>query len=166
MERLNGDWARVQFWVGGYLYVLFFLIYKNFLCFVVCCIFNEKGNKKLLKKKQTNLVLSVRFLKVRIKENMWWYYEKTPSIADYSVNIIFKDCSTFVFFFKYVKKRIKSILIHKYQHKSTRANTSLTRINTSLIWVNTNQYESDTSQHKSDKSQHESDNNQYKSTRV
>ena len=140
MGRLNGDWARVQFWVGGYLYVLFFLIYKNFLCFVVCCIFNEKGNKKLLKKKTTNLALSVRFLKVRIKENMWWYYEKTPSVADYSVNIIFKDCSTFVFFFKYVKKRIKSILIHKYQHKSTR--------------VNTNQHEFDTNQHESDMSKH------------
>ena len=140
MGRLNGNWARVQFWVGGYLYVLFFLIYKNFLCFVVCCIFNEKGNKKLLKKTTTNLALSVKFLKVRIKENMWWYYEKTPWVADYSVNIIFKDCSTFVFFFKYVKKRIKSILIHKYQHKSTR--------------VNTDQHEFDTNQHESDMSKH------------
>ena len=50
---------------------------------------------------------------------------------------------------------IKSILIHKYQHgstrvntnqhKSARINTSLTRINTSPTWVNTNQHESKTS---------------------
>ena len=44
---------------------------------------------------------------------------------------------------------IKSILIHEYQHKSTRVNTSLTR-------VNTTQHESNTSQHESDTSQHES----------
>ena len=50
---------------------------------------------------------------------------------------------------------IKAILIHKYQHgstrvnanqhESTRINTSLTRINTSLIRVNTNQHEFKTS---------------------
>ena len=37
---------------------------------------------------------------------------------------------------------IKSILMHEYQHKSTRVNTS--------------QHESDTNQHESDMSQHES----------
>ena len=37
---------------------------------------------------------------------------------------------------------IKSILVHEYQHKSTRVNTSLKQ-------VNTNQRESDTSQHES-----------------
>ena len=31
-----------SFGLGGYL--------KKFLCFAVCCIFNEKGNKNLLKK--------------------------------------------------------------------------------------------------------------------
>ena len=40
--------------VGGYLCVLFFLIYKKFLRFVVCCTFDEKGNKKLLKNKNKN----------------------------------------------------------------------------------------------------------------
>ena len=42
LQNTSGDWARVLFWVGGYLYVLFFLIYKMFLCFVVCCIFYGK----------------------------------------------------------------------------------------------------------------------------
>ena len=66
-------------------------------------------------------------------------------------------------------KMIKSILIHKYQHKSTRINTNQnestrvqhestrvrhesTRINTSPTRVNTNQHESDTNQHESDTS--------------
>ena len=49
-------------------------------------------------------------------------------------------------------KAIKSILIHEYQHKSTR--------------VNTNQYESDTNQHESDTSQHESTQVRHKSTRI
>ena len=50
---------------------------------------------------------------------------------------------------------IKSIIIHEYQHKSTRVNTnqhestqintSLTRVNTSPTRVNTNQHESKTS---------------------
>ena len=50
------------------------------------------------------------------------------------------------------KLMIKSILIHEYQHGSTRINTSPTRINTS-------QHESDTNQHESTRintSQHES----------
>ena len=97
---------------------------------------------------------------------MWWYYKKTPSIADYSVNIIFKDCSTFVFFFKYVKKKDQvysntqvSTQVNTSQHESTRvwyestqintsptrANTSLTRVNTSPTIINTNQHESKTS---------------------
>ena len=45
--------------------------------------------------------------------------------------------------------KIKSILIHEYQHGSTRINTSPTRINTS-------QHESDTNQHESTRVQHES----------
>ena len=45
--------------------------------------------------------------------------------------------------------RIKSVLIHKYQQKSTRVNPSPTRINT-------NQHESDTSQLESTEVQHES----------
>ena len=62
--------------------------------------------------------------------------------------------------------KIKFILIHEYQHKSTRVNTNLhestqvrhestrvwhksTRINRSLTRVNTNQHESNTSQHES-----------------
>ena len=44
---------------------------------------------------------------------------------------------------------IKSILIHEYQHKTTR--------------VNTNQHEFDTNQHESDMSQHDSDTNQHES---
>ena len=61
---------------------------------------------------------------------------------------------------------VKSILIHEYQHKSTRVNTNQhestrvwhestrvrhksTQINTSLTRVNTSQHESDTSQHES-----------------
>ena len=47
---------------------------------------------------------------------------------------------------------IKSIIIHEYQHKSTR--------------VNTNQHKSDTSQHESNTSQHESDTSQHESTQV
>ena len=67
---------------------------------------------------------------------------------------------------------IKSILIHEYQHKSTRVNTNqhesntsqhesntvntnLTRANTSPTRVNTNQHESNTIQNESDTSQHE-----------
>ena len=59
---------------------------------------------------------------------------------------------------KYV---IKSILMHEYQHKSTRINTSPTWVNTSPTRVKTNQHESDKSQHESTQVQHEStrDNN-------
>ena len=55
---------------------------------------------------------------------------------------------------------IKSILIHEYQHKSTRVNTNQHESDTtqheSLTRVNTNQHESKTSQHEFDTSQHES----------
>ena len=47
---------------------------------------------------------------------------------------------------------IKSILIHEYQHNSTRDNT--------------NQHESDTTQQESDTSQDESDTSQHESARV
>ena len=47
---------------------------------------------------------------------------------------------------------IKSILLHEYQHKSTRPNT--------------NHHESDTSQHESNTRQHESDTSQHESARV
>ena len=57
------------------------------------------------------------------------------------------------------KHRSKSILIHEYQHKSTRINTSLTR-------VNTNQSESTLVRHKSKMSQHESDTSQHESTQA
>ena len=56
--------------------------------------------------------------------------------------------------------KIKSILIHEYQHKSTRVNTNQHESDTtqheSLTRVNTNQHESKTSQQESDTSQHES----------
>ena len=61
---------------------------------------------------------------------------------------------------------IKSILIHEYQHKSTRINTSQhesTRINTSPTRVNTNQHEADTSQHESKLAQHEFNTSQHES---
>ena len=48
-----------------------------------------------------------------------------------------------------LRKRIKSILIHECQHKST-------RINTSQHKYDTNQHESDTSQHESTRVRHES----------
>ena len=61
--------------IGGYLYVLFFLIYKKFLSFVVCCIFNEKGNTKFIK---TEHIISN---KVTIKTNLYSKLEifKLPS---------------------------------------------------------------------------------------
>ena len=64
--------------------------------------------------------------------------------------------------FKPHLRKIKSILIHEYQHKSTRVNTSLTRVNTSLTWVNTNQHESDTSLTKVNTSPTQVNTNQYK----
>ena len=61
---------------------------------------------------------------------------------------------------------IKSILIHEYQHGSTRINTSQhestevlhqsTRVNTSPTRINTSQHESDTNQRESTRVQHES----------
>ena len=50
---------------------------------------------------------------------------------------------------------IESILIHEYQHKSTRVNTN-----------QQSQHESDTNQHASDTSQHQSDTSQHESTRA
>ena len=64
---------------------------------------------------------------------------------------------------------IKSILIHEYQHKSTRVNTNQhesTRINTNQHGSNTSEYESDTSQYESNTTQHESGTSQHESTRV
>ena len=75
---------------------------------------------------------------------------------------------------------IKSILIHEYQPKLTRIDTSQhdstrvrhestrnqhesTRIHTSPTRVNTNQHESDTSQHESKLVQHESSTSQHAS---
>ena len=55
--------------------------------------------------------------------------------------------------------KIKSILIHKYQQKSTRINTSPKR-------VNTNPHESDTSQHESTRFQHNSARVWHESTKV
>ena len=93
--------------------------------------------------------------------------------------VIFCKCFVNKYLLKHAMK-IKSILIHEYQHKSTRVNTNqqesdtnqqesdtnqhestwintnLTRINTSPTRVNTNQYESNTSQHKSTRVWHES----------
>ena len=65
--------------------------------------------------------------------------------------------------------RIKSILIHKYQHnqdESTRINASLTRINTNQHESDTSQHEFDMSHHESNTNQHESDTNQLESTQV
>ena len=54
---------------------------------------------------------------------------------------------------------IKSILIHEYKHKSTRANTSKhqsIRVNASPTQINMGQHKFDTSQYECDKNQHES----------
>ena len=48
-----------------------------------------------------------------------------------------------------LSKWIKSILIHEYQRKSTRVNTSPTRVNTSGKRVNTSPTEVNTNKHKS-----------------
>ena len=66
--------------------------------------------------------------------------------------------SSYLRYFK-GKMMIKSILIHEYQHGSTRINTNQhksTRINTSPTRINTSQHESDTNQHESTRVQHES----------
>ena len=69
-------------------------------------------------------------------------FMQKPQCADYL--IIFRNLITIFFatFFKSrVQKMMKSILIHEYQHKSTR--------------IKTNQHESDTSQHESTRVWHE-----------
>ena len=50
---------------------------------------------------------------------------------------------------------IKSILIHEYQHKSTRINTSPTRVNTNQNKSDTSQQESKLVKQVSNTSQHE-----------
>ena len=67
-----------------------------------------------------------------------------------TVNIfIFKNIHTKrLFSCRWCITTIKSIIIHEYQHKSTRVNTN----QTSPTRVNTNQHESDTSKHESDTS--------------
>ena len=52
LEQLNGDCARIQFEVGGYFYVLFFLYAKSFCVLLFDVFLMEKGNKKLIKKKK------------------------------------------------------------------------------------------------------------------
>ena len=83
------------------------------------------------------------------------------------ITLIF--CKKAAFFFSCLYSchflSIKSILIHEYQHESTRistnqhkSDTSPTRVNTSPTWVNTSQHEStriNTNQHDSNTSQHE-----------
>ena len=66
--------------------------------------------------------------------------------------------------------KIKSILILKYQHKSTQVNTSPTKLNmnqhepnTSTTQVSKNEHESDTNQHESNTSQHKLGTSQHKS---
>ena len=64
---------------------------------------------------------------------------------------------------------IKSILIHEYQHKSTRVNTSQhestrvwhesKRVRHESMRINTSQHESNTSRHESNTNQHESKTN-------
>ena len=44
-----------------------FSIYKKLLCFVVCCIFNEKGNKKLFKKIKIFLPKTLKHTQFLIK---------------------------------------------------------------------------------------------------
>ena len=99
----------------------------------------------LLKKNQLEKLVSPvkrsAQLHASTKQNFaWWCFFEVNGIS-----IIFSR-----------EIEIKSILIHKYQHGSTRVNTSLTRINTSLTRVNTNQDEPNTSQHKSTRVRHES----------
>ena len=55
-----------------------------------------------------------------------------------------------------MNQTIKSILIHEYQHKSTRVNTNQHKFCT-------NQHEFDSSQHEFDTSRHESNTNQHES---
>ena len=65
----------------------------------------------------------------------------------------------FVEFSRTLISKIKSILIHEYQHKSIRVNTNeheSTRINTSLTRVNTSPTRVNTSQHESTRVRHES----------
>ena len=62
--------------------------------------------------------------------------------------------------------RIKSILIHEYQHESTRINTGQHESDTSQHKSTRVRHESNTSQHKSDTSQQESTRVWHKSTRI
>ena len=67
----------------------------------------------------------------------------------------------------HVEKKIKSILIHEYQHNSTRVNMNQhesARIKTSPTRINTSQHESDTNQHEPNTNQHEPNTNQYESS--
>ena len=64
-------------------------------------------------------------------------------------------------------ERIKSILIHEYQHKSTRVNMNQhesTRINMSPTRINTNQHESIRVRHESTRVRHESTPFRHEST--
>ena len=98
-----------------------------------------------VRKLVTQLEYQVCYSRYQISFYLWWFrpkrnYQKVPKYYDQGCSLI---------------KEIKYILIHEYQHESTRDNTSPTRVNTSSTWVNTNQHEPETSQHNSKMSQHE-----------
>ena len=90
----------------------------------------------------------VCYSRYQISFYLWWFrpkrnYQKVPKYYDQGCSLI---------------KEIKYILIHEYQHESTRDNTSPTRVrhestrtntspkrvNTTPKWVNTKQHESKT----------------------
>ena len=52
MERLNGYWARVQYWVGGHFYVVFFLYIKSSSSLLFVVFLMEEGVKEITKKKE------------------------------------------------------------------------------------------------------------------
>ena len=69
---------------------------------------------------------------------------------------------SFCLCFAHLHYIIKSILIHEYQHESTRINTGPTRVDTSQHKSTRVQHE----QHESDTSQHDYNTNQHEAARV
>ena len=101
-----------------------------------------------VRKLVTQLEYQVCYSRYQISFYLWWFrpkrnYQKVPKYYDQGCSLI---------------KEIKYILIHEYQHESTRDNTSPTRVrhestrtntspkrvNTTPKWVNTKQHESKT----------------------
>ena len=102
LERLTGGWPKVEFWVGGHFYVLFFLYIKSSCSLLFVAFLMEKGNKKLIKKRRRwrKLPNAKRFSfhTKPISLTFIIFFKKAPQLLQWVPMSLLKEPNLYVYF--------------------------------------------------------------------